>query len=160
MRVRGCVHSTYARFRPFLTHPSPLYAFHTLRLDPSLLYIRNWLTHPPFIDPKVGFLALSSGTNNLKASVALLFFNHLSLRLHFNNYLDNIEKQLLRKPFCLVLFNAVIHFCIYNSNMVFKAIISVGAWTLGGAKFKKLRNLWALHYGHTQRIDPSTHPVC
>ena len=46
--VRGCVHSTYARFWPFLTHPSPLYAFHTLRLDPSLSYIRNRLTHPPY----------------------------------------------------------------------------------------------------------------
>ena len=47
-RPRGCVHSTYARFWPFLTHPSPLYAFHTLRLDPSLSYIHNWLTHPPY----------------------------------------------------------------------------------------------------------------
>ena len=26
VQVRGCVHSTYARFWPFLTHPPPLYA--------------------------------------------------------------------------------------------------------------------------------------
>ena len=50
--LRGCVHSTYAKFRPFLTHPSPLYAFHTLRLDPSLLYVRIWLTHPSFATKK------------------------------------------------------------------------------------------------------------
>ena len=103
------------------THP-PLYAFHMLRLDPSLLYVRNWLTHPPFTDNKSDVLPLCTflRETHFMSSVALLF---------------------------------------YTSNMVFKAIISVGAWTLGGAKIQKAKkplgsSLW------TYATDRPIHPSC
>ena len=91
----GCVHSTYARFRPFLTHPSPLYAFHTLRLDPSLLYIRNWLTHSPFCHKKSHFLPAIA---NIARHCWMFPFSQMSAVL--NGFVRRSETARIVNNFC------------------------------------------------------------
>ena len=132
-----CVHSMYARFWPFLTHPSPLYAFHTLRLDPSLSYIRNRLTHPPYKLCKCAFSKTLLNTFSYKEPFPLASWEEWVFLTFWTK---------LKSPTSLY----------YPPTL----ITPKKSWCpIETAKIQKAKKLRSLCFVHTQWLDPSTHPI-